>query len=370
MSRLAKRQKLQEEQAAEKQASVPSALEIRARQRVPAMLFFVVKLHLRTLESAQLHNPQVKNQIAFNHYAPQPRLDKWSKTHAVRLRAVGCAIKGKLVRLMMLGVGGYTPATRDRHRMIQNGVKRVTAGLVATVRNGYAKEAEELCASGQCAAAKRSLKWAILLGDLPSLARMAWLLIEGREGLPEDSDRAFEYAEAGYNYGCHHCEGVLAYCYTTGMGVLANDAYSLQLARNSSTNGSGYGHLTLGMLFWAGLGVDAQDYDQALDLFLLAAEQGLDQGQHRLGDMNQCAPGATSGCVRDGPLALRWYRLAAAQGYGPAMLEIAHCYRCGFGVRKNKKLAIRWYMRAKRAGVSAAAKILKKLKSLRWRFTY
>ena len=52
--------------------------------------------------------------------------------------------------------------------------------MAAAVRDKVAKEAEELCASGQCAAAVVALQRAIDFWDSTSRALMAWLLIWGQ----------------------------------------------------------------------------------------------------------------------------------------------------------------------------------------------
>ncbi len=80
--------------------------------------------------------------------------------------------------------------------------------LAAAVVNQLVKEAEVLCASGQFAAAAVTLKLAVDLGHLPSRAFMAQMVIEGREGVANDCDGAFELVEEGARLGCHDCQGV------------------------------------------------------------------------------------------------------------------------------------------------------------------
>jgi TPR repeat protein len=134
-------------------------------------------------------------------------------------------------------------------------VRHVAAGLAAAVRDNAVKEAEELCTSGQCAAALLSLQRAINLGHLPSLALMAWLQVRGREGVAEDRKAAAALANEGLGLGCHHCQGVMAYCHCVGFGgyttldpfVFGEDR-ALELARESSEKGSRYGQHTLGEL--------------------------------------------------------------------------------------------------------------------------
>jgi TPR repeat protein len=285
-----------------------------------------------------------------------------SLTHAERLCAVGCGLKGRLVRLLSLGVGRLFEPQRNwgacRKMMLSN-VRRVAAGLAAAVRDKVAKEAEELCASGQCAAAVVPLQRAIDFGDLPSLALKAWLHIDGREGVAKDVERGFELAEEGARLGCHHCQGVLACCYFWGDGCEEDYARSLEFARESSGRGSRYGQHTLGLLHHEGRGGLAQDNEQAVAFYRLAAAQGLDGAQFNLGYMYYYGDGV----AEDEAEALRWYQLAAAQGQPFALYQVANCHEEGLGVRKSKAAAIRWYRRAQAAGNPDAEDDLRRLRA-------
>jgi len=123
-------------------------------------------------------------------------------------------------------------------------------------------------------------------GHLPSRALMAHMLMEGREGVAQDGNRAFELAEEGARLCCHHCQGMMAKCYRFGYGCVKDAARSLELARESSGKGSRYGQYMLGDLYGFGGGIVAQDQTQAVALFRLAAAQNLDVAQRCLG--TQC----------------------------------------------------------------------------------
>jgi hypothetical protein len=128
---------------------------------------------------------------------------------------VGCGLKGKLVRLLSLGVGRrFEPQrnTRACHKMMLSIVRRVASKRMDAVRAEAAKEALRLYASGQIGAALVPLQRAIDLGDLPSLSFMAMLLITGREGVAKDEERAFELAEEGARFGSQCCLFVLKLC--------------------------------------------------------------------------------------------------------------------------------------------------------------
>ena len=181
------------------------------------------------------------------------------------------------------------------------------------------------------------------------------MLLDGREGVAQDSKRAFELVEEGARLGCHHCQGVMAECCR-----FSNAARSLELARESSGKGSRYGQCALGLFYrWGGGGV-ARDYAQAVALYRLAAAQNLDWAQCSLGNMYYRGLGV----AQDYAEALRLFQLAAAQGHPPqALFYVAECHEEGRGVRKNKAEAIRWYRRAQAAGYHGAAAALQRLRA-------
>jgi len=347
----------------------PASVQVAAHAE-PLTLLAVVKSNFDTLVCAQLCNLQGFSRFSFVQVSPRvPRpfagapVYDMSLTHAERLCAVGCGFKGSLVRLVSLGVGRHFEPQRNWracHQMMQSIARHVASKLMAAVRDKVAKEAEELCASGQCAAAVVPLQRAIYLGDSPSLALKAWLLIDGREGVSKDHKKAFELAEEGARLGCHHCQGVVAYCYYRGYGCERDRAQSLELARESSGRGSRYGQFTLGSLHYCGAGGLARDYAQAAAFYRLAAAQGLDGAQSWLGGLHHGGEGVD----QDYAEALRWFQLAADQGYPTALYWIADCHEEGHGVRKNKAAAIRWYRRAQAAGDPEAAEDLDRLQRL------
>jgi TPR repeat protein len=349
----------------------------------PLTLLAVFKLFYGMHVWLQLCSPQGVALFSFVRLPPRvPRpfagapVYEISLMCAERLRAVGCGFKSRLVRLLSLGVGRHLEPQRNWgtcHKMMQSTVRRVASKLLAAalaaVRDEAANEAEELCVSGQCAAAVVPLQRAIDLGHLPSRALMAWLLSDGREGVAKDQQTAFELAKEGARLGCHHCKGVMASCYFFACGCVDDYARSLELARESAGRGSRYGQFTLGQLYLRGRSLGLKggpefddagpefDDAQAVALFRLAAAQGLDVAQCQLGIMLQ-----SGWCVvRDWTEGLRLLHLAAAQGYPEALYEVAACYEHGYGVAADVAEAIRWYRRAQTAGDPDAAGKLQEL---------
>lgn len=218
--------------------------------------------------------------------------------------------------------------------------------------------AMSLVAIGQCVAAMVCLNLAAARGHLPSRALMAHMLICYREGVAWDYRTAFELVVEGTRLGCHHCQGVMAFCYLHGFGCVIDEARSLELALESSGSGSGsrYGQFVLGLFYQYGRGGTAQDRAQALALYRLAAAQNLDVAQCGLGYMYY----EGDGVAKDYAEALRLYQQAAAQGYATALFNVALCYERGLGVSKNNVEAVLWYRRAQAAGESYAKDALRR----------
>ena len=78
------------------------------------------------------------------------------------------------------------------------------------------------------------------------------------------------------------------------------------------------------------------DHAQAVAFYRLAAAQGLDGAQSRLGYMYYNGVGVS----QDYAEALRLYQLAAAQGHPEALFSVAHSHEygqgVGYGVKQHK----------------------------------
>ncbi len=79
------------------------------------------------------------------------------------------------------------------------------------------EKAGALRAAGKCAEAASLLEEAIVHGHLSSRADLADMLMQGRGGVAQDCTRAFGLLEEGASLGCHHCQGMLAFCLLEGV---------------------------------------------------------------------------------------------------------------------------------------------------------
>ena len=382
------------QQQGEEEDPQPAPLHLTAHPTLPLSLLAVAQSYLGMCFSAQLCNvkgaalfPFVRlPPLACHPFAGAPVHDM-SLTHGERLRVVARALTGMLVRLLSLGTGCSSTTTtltvstttvppsiiatsttttitttvtthypphfepqsnrRACHKLMQGIVRRVAAqlmhSLAAAAGSKAGKEAEELCVSGQCAAAMVALKLAVYCGHVSSRALMANMMMDGREGVAKDHCGAVALLKEGQRLGCHHCQGLLAWGCTLSPSTVhwGNSPGSLQWARESSTKGSRYGQYMLGQCYEGRC-----DYAQAVALYRLAAAQTLDKAQLRLGHMHFNG----FGVAQDFTEALRLYQLAAAQGEPQALYDVAACHDEGKGVRQNRAEAILWYRRAQAAG--------------------
>ena len=77
-------------------------------------------------------------------------------------------------------------------------------------------------------------------------AMRATVLLEGREGVSKNLEKAFALARFGAKHGCPHCRGVLARCFFAGYGCQLDLALAERLAKESADAGSRYGLYVLG----------------------------------------------------------------------------------------------------------------------------
>jgi len=86
-------------------------------------------------------------------------------------------------------------------------------------------------------------------------------------------------------------------------------------------------------------GVPENDIE-AVRWFRLAAEQGYDLAQFNLGNMYRDGDGVPENDVE----AVKWYRLAAEQGQVNAQNELGLLYSSGVGVPENDVKAYVWFI--------------------------
>jgi TPR repeat protein len=118
--------------------------------------------------------------------------------------------------------------------------------------------------------------------------------------------------------------------------------------------GDAYAQYYLGLKYGTtGQGVP-QDDAEAVRWYGLAAEQGYADAQVSLGMMY--ANGV--GVAEDDREAVRWYRLAAEQGNTVAQFLLGFQYTNGYGVPRDDTEAVRWYRLSAERGNADAQRLL------------
>ncbi|MDA8000445.1 MAG: sel1 repeat family protein [Alphaproteobacteria bacterium] len=176
--------------------------------------------------------------------------------------------------------------------------------------------------------------------------------------------------------------------YEKGLDALLKGDYetALQEWEPLAEQGDAKAQYSLGNLYYFGNGVP-RNYEMALKWFRPAAEQGLARAQYNLGTLYLPYQGEFCS-IFDGPrfdcidvpihshsvtafpfisraddpqnhersyeMALKWYRLAAEQGYANAQFVLGQMYAIGKGVPQDSETAMRWYHLAAEQGHAQA----------------
>jgi TPR repeat protein len=115
--------------------------------------------------------------------------------------------------------------------------------------------------------------------------------------------------------------------------------------REEGKNGDPEIQTDLGMAYSKGNGTP-QELEEALKWYKLAAEQGYARAQYNVGFYYSCGKGV----AQDYQEALKWYKLAAEQGYVKAQFSIGNAYAGGKGMPQDYKEALKWYTLAAEQG--------------------
>ncbi len=132
---------------------------------------------------------------------------------------------------------------------------------------------------------------------------------------------------------------ILGLWYDTGdYGLAEDDEEAVRWYRLAAEQGNAGGQSALGFMYARGEGLPEDD-EEAVRWYRLAAEQGYAGAQYNLGLMY--AEG--EGVPEDDEEAVWWYRLAAEQGHASAQHKLGLMYAHGAGVPEDLVLAYMWY---------------------------
>jgi TPR repeat protein len=124
-----------------------------------------------------------------------------------------------------------------------------------------------------------------------------------------------------------------------GLAAVQNRKQS-GLPRNNDV-GTADEQYRIGLKYYSGDGV-SQNYEEAVKWYRLAAEQGYANAQFNLGNMYSNGMGVPANSEE----AMKWYRLAADQGNPNAKRHLGYLYCRGFGVPQDYEKAGKWFLLA------------------------
>jgi TPR repeat protein len=120
--------------------------------------------------------------------------------------------------------------------------------------------------------------------------------------------------------------------------VLTDPSLETETLLENTEKGTAEDQYQLGMRYERGVGVP-QSYLEAVRWYRLAAMQGYRDGQYKLCEMSERG----QGLPQDYQEALRWCGLAADQGHGRAMFILGRLYHTAHGVPHDVVRAHMWY---------------------------
>jgi len=158
-------------------------------------------------------------------------------------------------------------------------------------------------------------------GDPSAQSHLAQLHIQGL-GVPQSNETAYELLEAASKKGHPLAQNALGYLYLHGgVGDSGEADYKQALKYFKLASQSGYvdAHFNLGVMYFAGLGVDKK-YSTAMQYFVMASQGGHTKALYNLAEMHALGLGTMRSCA----LAVKLHKTVAERGEWSSVLAEAH----------------------------------------------
>ena len=145
----------------------------------------------------------------------------------------------------------------------------------------------------------------------------------------------------------------VGYKFMNGNGVPQNYTEAFNYFLKAAENGDADSQERVGYLYYNGYGV-TKNPAKAVEWWLKAAEQGDVDAQNSLG----CRYFNGDGVQLDYAEAFKWFSMAAEQGDATGQTNVGFCYQEGYGVEQNYAEALKWYSMAAEQGNATAQTII------------
>ncbi len=190
-------------------------------------------------------------------------------------------------------------------------------------------------------------------GNAFAQCKCGWMLMRGKEGVPQDVSQARHYLEAAVKNGYPEAQNELHKLDQNDLrraGVLCEKheyAQALPLYLHLAEQGNPEAQNKLGMLYLNGWHVSI-DYQTAMGYFKIAADSGVAEGWNNMGYMRHNGLGDPV----DLEVARRCYQTAADNGSAIGWYNMGYMYKHGLGGPVDLEKAMRCYQRAADSGVA------------------
>jgi len=188
------------------------------------------------------------------------------------------------------------------------------------------------------------------------------VMYESGKGEPKSYPEALKWLQQAAEQGHLMAQNNLGAMYSNGRGVAQNDVEAEKWFRMAAMQGSAMAQNNLGLLYANGRSLNSdlsrevkhgvvsefkpsvpQNDAEAVKWYFLAAEQGYVPAQFNLGVMF----GSGRGVLKDDTAAVKWYRRAAENGDAGSQFNLGARYANGRGVEQNNIEACKWWVIAK-----------------------
>ena len=214
------------------------------------------------------------------------------------------------------------------------------------------------------------------------------------KGTTKDLKKAISCYNSAAKKGHAGAQYILGLLYYSGRGVTKDKKEAFKWIRSAALSGSedafkflkwasvlieaGENYLCLGKCYYEGKSVN-QSFDKAFKYYCLSAKNGNAVAQYMIGNIYYFGGVYEPGVYEpfDGRFtsftkftsveknhieAVKWFKLAAANGHAEAQFMLGECYYNGYGVDKNRAEAVKWYRLAADNGSAVAKRYLENIK--------
>ncbi len=194
-------------------------------------------------------------------------------------------------------------------------------------------------------------------GDLDSLATLGTLYLDGL-GTHRDAEKALDALKTAADIGSEKAARALGDAYISGKLGKGDPETALLYYSRAAELGMTNAYEIMGDIYMDGRLVK-RSIPEAIRLYSLAANDGHTSARAKaeklISDREAIFKRGLDLVAKDSAEAFRSFAIATGMGHVDAALELAKCYECGIGAKKDRQSAFIWYKNASECGSDEAS---------------